>query len=246
MKNKAKTIQLFLPSGDPTGIRVAEITTGILRVIEVPRSDLEAFFEMPESSQVGVYFLFGEDGKAYIGQSGDLKSRLRQHHKEKEFWNKAVVVFSLTNNLTQTHAQAPLAADCELFFEQMAILIGTLNYPIFKALTNHQPKTEELFYCQRNGVDGQGIYTNEGFVVLKGSKGRADVPDSIKGSMPKRREELLASGDATIDGNYLVLQKDTLFNSPSGASFFLDCMSSNGWVEWKDKNGTTLSDLKRK
>lgn len=33
-----KTIQIFLPFGDPQAIRVAEITTRIVRVMEVPRS----------------------------------------------------------------------------------------------------------------------------------------------------------------------------------------------------------------
>ena len=32
-----KTIQIFLPGGDPRGLRVAEITTRIVQVIEVPR-----------------------------------------------------------------------------------------------------------------------------------------------------------------------------------------------------------------
>lgn len=37
MNAHPQTIQIFLPSGDPQGIRVAEITTRIVRVIEVPR-----------------------------------------------------------------------------------------------------------------------------------------------------------------------------------------------------------------
>jgi hypothetical protein len=36
--NRPLTIQFFLPLGDPRGMRVAEITTRIVRVIEVPRS----------------------------------------------------------------------------------------------------------------------------------------------------------------------------------------------------------------
>jgi len=32
-----KTIQIYLPGGDPRGIRVAEVTTRIVQVIEVPR-----------------------------------------------------------------------------------------------------------------------------------------------------------------------------------------------------------------
>ena len=55
-----KTIQIFLPSGEPHGIRVAEITTRIIQLIEVPRSLLANFLAMEQSSQVGVYFLIGE------------------------------------------------------------------------------------------------------------------------------------------------------------------------------------------
>ena len=61
---RPQTIQIFLPAGDPRGMRVAEITTRIVRVIEVPRSQLTDFLKMPESQQVGVYFLMGELSEA--------------------------------------------------------------------------------------------------------------------------------------------------------------------------------------
>lgn len=104
-----KTIQIFLPGGDPRGIRVAEITTRIVQVLEVPRSLLQDFLRMPESEQVAVYFLFGDtdDGAqqtVYIGQTGDLRARLADHNKKKEFWERALVLISRTNSLTQTHA----------------------------------------------------------------------------------------------------------------------------------------------
>ncbi|MGY4515209.1 GIY-YIG nuclease family protein [Lysobacter sp. HA18] len=109
MKPHPQTIQIFLPTGDPQGIRVAEITTRIVRVIEVPRSDLAEFLAAPESEQVGVYFLFGEDEASgrpmtYIGQTGSLRTRLAQHNAHKDFWNRAVIALSLTNSLTNTHA----------------------------------------------------------------------------------------------------------------------------------------------
>jgi hypothetical protein len=79
--NRPQTIQIFLPSGDPRGMRVAEITTRIVRVIEVPRSQWEAFLKMPEAHQVGVYFLMGELSEAglprtCIGQSGSVGKHL--------------------------------------------------------------------------------------------------------------------------------------------------------------------------
>jgi len=52
MNPTPKTIQIFLPGGDLRGIRIAEITTRIFQVIEIPRRLLTTFLKMPESGQV--------------------------------------------------------------------------------------------------------------------------------------------------------------------------------------------------
>mgnify|MGYP003583750517 CR=1 FL=1 len=169
---RPQTIQIFLPSGDPRGMRTAEITTRIVRVVEVPRSQLADFLKTPEAQQVGVYFLVGglsDVGlpRAYIGQSGNVGSRLAQHNLNKDFWNRALVVISLTNCMTQTHAlflewfaiaqatkagryslengntgsqpytPAPLQADCHEIHETSATLLATLGQPIFEPLTQN-------------------------------------------------------------------------------------------------------------
>jgi len=77
----------FLPFGDPQGIRVAEITTRTVQVFDVPRSEIAAFFDMPESGQVAVYYLFGdeiEDGRTqcYIGQTEASRIRFKEHLKK--------------------------------------------------------------------------------------------------------------------------------------------------------------------
>lgn len=105
---RPQTIQIFLPHGDPTGIRIAEITTRTVRAVEIPRKLLSRFLEMPESTQVGLYFLFGsEDDESspsmYIGQTGALKDRLYTHQGTRDSWNRAVAVLSLTNAFTSTH-----------------------------------------------------------------------------------------------------------------------------------------------
>ena len=167
---RPQTIQIHLPVGDPRGMRVAEITTRIVRVIEVPRNQLAEFIRTPEAQQVGVYFLIGELSEAglprvYVGQSGNVGSRLVQQNQSKDFWNRALVVISLTNSMTQTHAlflewfaiseatkaaryslengntgarphtPAPLEADCHEIHETAATLLATLGQPIFEPLT---------------------------------------------------------------------------------------------------------------
>ncbi len=281
--SRPQTIQIYLPTGDPRGMRVAEITTRIVRVIEVPRSQLSDFLKMPEAQQVGVYFLMGELSeaglpRAYIGQSGNVGSRLVQQNKDKDFWNRALVVTSLTNSMTQTHAlflewfaiakatkagryslengntgsqpytPAPLQADCHEIHETAATLLATLGQPIFEPLVNAPPAkgAPELFYCKGSGANGVGEYTAEGFVVLKGSRGRLENVASIQGTSSERfREKLLKEGILNIDNGGVVFTRDTLFTSPSMAATALQGRSANGWVEWKDAKGRTLDEVKR-
>jgi predicted GIY-YIG superfamily endonuclease len=281
MTPTAKTIQIFLPGGDPRGLRVAEITTRIVQVIEVPRSRLDEFARLTESSQVGVYFLFGsgtegDDPQVYIGQTGDLRARLSSHDSKKPFWQRALVLVSRTNSLTQTHAlflewhclklateagryrvengnagskphtPAPLEADCLEIFETGSILLSTLGFPVFEPLSPGAGKAEEVFYCTAAGAEGRGLLTDDGFVVLKGSVGRrANVP-SIQGTSVERyRANLIEAGIVREEGERVVFEKDHLFGSPSMAASALLGRSSNGWADWKAKDGRTLSEVKR-
>jgi hypothetical protein len=280
---RPQTIQIFLPAGDPRGMRVAEITTRIVRVIEVPRSQLADFLKMPEAQQVGVYFLMGELPEvglpsAYIGQSGNVGNRLVQHNQNKDFWNRALVVISLTNSMTQTHAlflewfaiaeatkagryslengntgsqpytPAPLQADCHEIHKTAATLLATLGQPIFEPLTN-EPTAKggiELFYCKGSGANGVGEYTVEGFVVLKGSRGRLENVASIQGKSNERfRLKLQDEGILAVKGGGEVFTRDYLFSSPSMAAIALQGRSANGWLEWKDAKGRILDEVKR-
>ncbi|WP_354260843.1 GIY-YIG nuclease family protein [Arthrobacter sp. OAP107] len=163
-----QTIQIYLPQGDPAGIRMAEITTRTVRVFEVPRPLLRDFREMTESKQVGVYFLFGSSASGgpscYIGQSGSVGDRLKQHSDKKDFWDHALVAVSLTNAWTNTHTgymewqairkateagryelhngndasnphtPAPLESDCREYLETISVLLTTLGYPVLEPL----------------------------------------------------------------------------------------------------------------
>lgn len=281
MKPTPKTIQIFLPGGDPLGIRTAEITTRIVQLIEVPRSLLQDFLRMPESDQVAVYFLLCQPGegvepKVYIGQTGDLRTRLSRHNQKKEFWERALVLISRTNSLTQTHAlflewhclqeackagryadengnsgskphtPAPLEADCLEIFETGRTLLTTLGYPVFDAVgtAGDGSDEEEMFFLTAGGIDGRGLFTSEGFVVLKGSRGnRANAPNSE--SKLRFRQRLIDGDIMRADGDTVVFEKDHLFGSPSMAAMALLGRSSNGWMDWRSKGGATLHDLKR-
>jgi len=248
---------------------------------------------MPESNQVALYFLFGaaEDGieqQVYVGQTGDLRARLAKHNKEKAFWERALVLISRTNSLTQTHSlflewhclqsardagryadangnsgskphtPPPLEADCVEIFHTGRTLLATLGYPIFDPVvkTFAQPVTGEttelpltdgqVFYCKGSDADGRGLFTSEGFVVLRGSSGRKDVVASSVGTSKKQlRLNLLQAQILRVEGSRVVFQKDHLFSAPSAAAIALQGRNANGWTEWRTKDGRTLDEVKR-
>ena len=108
MPVEAKTIQIFLPDGQPRGIRIADITTRIVQAIAVPRTQLEFALSRGEASRIALYFLFGQTDEqarpmVYVGQTEDLPARMRAHNANKDFWQTAVWVLSKTESFTQAH-----------------------------------------------------------------------------------------------------------------------------------------------
>jgi hypothetical protein len=283
-----KTIQIFLPDGDPMGIRFAEITTSIIKTIEFPRSKFSEFYEMPESSQVGIYFLFGVDEESgedilYIGQSGGLKKRINSHTKNKEFWTKAVVGISLTNSLTQTHVlylewlaiqkakdvgrfkllnenkgskpytPLPLEAECNEIFLILSTLLGTLGHQVFRKLSVYEDDSNaeksgtpdnQIFYLKRSDAEAKGMMTNEGFVVLAGSK--APYVNKYKHkTRTKQRDEMIEKDLAKVEDGSFILLKDSLFKTPSGAAETMINTPTNGWIHWVNEKKQTLHDVYR-
>jgi hypothetical protein len=128
-------------------------------------------------------------------------------------------------------------------------LLATLGQPIFEPLTNAPTLRgdKELFYCKGSGADGIGEYTTEGFVVLKGSRGRVDNVASIQGTSNQRfRDQLVTEGILAAQDGMLLFTRDHLFASPSMAAMALMGRSANGWLECKSPKGQTLDEVKRR
>ena len=275
-----KTTQIFLPGGDPRGIRVAEITTRIVQLLEVPRSLLPDFLQMPESGQVAVYFLFGQaaDGlepKVYVGQTGNLRARLVRHHQEKELWERALVVISRTNSLTQTHAlflewhclqaaqqagryadengnagskphtPAPLEADCLEIYDTGRTLLATLGYPLFDPVVQPPPNRT------RSSVARRRARTRTASTPRRGS-----WCSRVRSAARKTcRPSLAPPGSDSATSRWLrkwcgwrakrSSSKDALFRSPSMAALAVLGRSANGWIEWRAQTGRTLDAAMR-
>ncbi len=107
---QARTIQIFLPDGNPRDARMAEITSRTVQVVQVPRAQLDQALARPELSNVAVYFLLGDTedrGRSvvYVGEAEDCSERLKTHNREKDFWTVALVAISKTRYFTKTHVK---------------------------------------------------------------------------------------------------------------------------------------------
>jgi hypothetical protein len=60
------------------------------------------------------------------------------------------------------------------------------------------------------------------------------------------RQQLVTAGIMAPQSGALVFTRDHLFTSPSMAAMALMGRSANGWGEWKNPQGKTLDEVKRK
>jgi len=107
-----KQIKLFLVDGTPGGLTTAEMTTAWTgHVLAASRSDLGELLKRPEAQRTGVYLLLGDDDAAmgdtrcYIGEADVVADRLKHHQRDKDFWDRVVVITSKDTNLTKSHGR---------------------------------------------------------------------------------------------------------------------------------------------
>ena len=106
----ARTIEIFLPEGEPTGIKVAHIRNRNIEATYIPRPKLPNIKSRDSLQGVGVYILVSwtdEHAKprVYIGEAENVFVRLQQHHQTKDFWDYAITLTSNNRHLTKTHVK---------------------------------------------------------------------------------------------------------------------------------------------
>ncbi len=113
MRQRGRSIRMFLTDGTPTGLIIAEIVNWTGKALVVPRTALATFLKREEAQSAGVYILTGPDPddpfrqQLYVGQSETVGRRLVEHDSDakKDFFDRAIVFVSKDENLTNAHAR---------------------------------------------------------------------------------------------------------------------------------------------
>ena len=104
-----KHIDLFLVDGEPGGITTANVSGWTGHILSGPRTSLTRILDRKEAHRNGVYLLLGEDPDAidniacYIGRTEDFSARFRQHDRQKDWWDRAVLISSRDDSFNEGH-----------------------------------------------------------------------------------------------------------------------------------------------
>jgi len=203
MKQIGKTIQIYLPDGNPRSIKIAEITSRTVAAIFIPRSKLEDASKRKELENVGIYLLFGNEEsrpQIYIGEAENCLIRLKQHNKSKDFWTHAVVFISKTQYFTKTHIKFLEWLCCEIASKVNRYSLENGNSPT-------KPHVSE-------SVEADLYDSFETIQILSSTLGYP-VFDEIKKPKPKetitcKGKSAYAEGEYTEDG--LIVFKNSKCN----------------------------------
>ena len=208
----------------------------------------------------------------YIGQTRNGIDRLDDHNRSKDFWNKAIMFlaesktftldmisglekfaiikaqesnrYKVENNIIPKYEIDEYDFDSvEEIYDEIQFIMATQGYKMNDAKS--EINDSEIFHTTRNGITAFGIYDGEKFEMLEGSQINMDKPTNLP-KYNRQREELLSKQSIVKMGDKYILKTTLEFNTPSGASEFALGGSTNGWVEWKNKDGKTLDEIYRK
>ncbi len=143
------TIRIFVPDGEPEGVRIIDRMNWTGLGIAFPREKWISvrdgdFLKGFDGGPVGVYVLFGhvEDDdllSVYVGESDGVRDRLQSHFDKKDFWSHAVVFVSPSNNLNKLHIQ----------WLEFALIRKAQEVNRCKLLNNQTPKEPTISVQER-------------------------------------------------------------------------------------------------
>lgn len=105
---EGRSLELFFVDGHPEGMLTAEVFNWTGHVLRIPRTRLAEGLKREKAAQTGVYLLLGNDmerPRAYIGESENLRQRLAEHARSKDWWDQAVLITTAGDALHKAHVK---------------------------------------------------------------------------------------------------------------------------------------------
>ena len=157
--------------------------------------------------------------------------------KEEFFEDTLEIIYQIRCNLV--HGSFDIENQ---YFAKLVESSYKILYPIMERILQNQADGEFVCKSTSKNVEAIAIFDNGKMIVQAGSRVAKEVADSY--DKKEEREQILAENAVERDNFYEITQQIE-FSSPSAASSFCLGNSSNGWQDWKNRSGRTMSDVLR-
>ena len=144
------SVRIFVPSGEPEGVRVVEKSGWTGQGLVFPRSRLEAVRRREELKRTGVYVLWGSGGSeylpsVYVGEGDVVLRQLDEQAKTKDFWTHGAAFTSKDQSLNKAHIQYLEARLVELAAEAKRCELDNASIPQKPTLSDADRADAELY-----------------------------------------------------------------------------------------------------
>ncbi|MCR4409124.1 MAG: GIY-YIG nuclease family protein [Candidatus Saccharicenans sp.] len=147
------SLKIFMPQGEPDGIKIIEKSNWTGQGISFPRALFAEARKREELKKTGVYILMGPGEKdsfprIYVGEGDPVLPRLDQHMRNKDFWTHAIVYISKDLNLNKAHVQYLEARLISLAADAKRCVLDNGNIPQLPTLSEADTVDVETFLSE--------------------------------------------------------------------------------------------------
>lgn len=151
--SKPYSIKVFLPAGDPDGLRIIEKSNWSGAGLVVPRSLFGESRQRRELARTGVYVLVGPPEasglpRVYVGEGDPIRPRLEQHAAKKDFWTSCIAFTSKDENLNKAHVQHLEARLIALAAQAKRCVLDNGNVPARPSMSEADAADAEGFLSE--------------------------------------------------------------------------------------------------
>lgn len=148
--NQPYSLRIFVPAGDPDGLRTIEKSNWNGCGIVIPRALLGEARQRKELNRTGVYILVGpaeESGlpRIYIGEGDPIRPRLDSHAAKKDFWTACIAFTSKDEHLNKAHVQYLESRLVALAAQAKRCVLDNGNVPALPSLSEVDAADAEGF-----------------------------------------------------------------------------------------------------
>lgn len=219
------SIRIFVPNGDPDGLRIVEKSNWSGVGVVFNRTSFKQALERSEIDRTGVYVLVGRSDSSvlptvYVGEGDPVRDRLKSHYSKKDFWDWAVFFATKDGSLNKAHVQRMEWRLIELAKSAKQCRLDNLNTPTPPTLSEADTADVDSFLLDILSVFpllGLGVFERAekqanplALLYLEAKGVKAIGYEDAKGFVVREGSELVTTETPTIHEYMSTLRKDLL------------------------------------